>query len=1219
VTVVVRSLLILFALVASPVMADSPYQPLMINSRESFTPNRFHLNDSVWRWLGEKRAINVAVWRPSIPPLDMFTTEGHYEGITADYVLLISQMLGLRANVHEYPNRGAAIAALNNGSADLVVDPSGKMFPLDSALVMSDRVVSDNPVLVRPRGVGNGPFRYKTGMQLAVSQWYLDYAWLEQRFPHARIVRFESDDAALSSVAFGNSDFYIGSLVTTTYLIDRNYSSYLEVQESYPERDTGSRFVLRKDQERLLNSVNRALAAIPDSQHQIILQQWGERADLWRVSKKIAFNGREQKWLATHPSVPVSVNEFYAPFTMVDASGNFYGVTGDVLRLIQLRTGLRFHPVPAGAVDDMVGQITDGDAAFIGAISESDERGTRLLFSRPYFSSPFVLVVSAKRPKEQPLTAGERIAVVKGNSLQRELQIQYPGSEIVEAPNANLAMQWVSEGKVSAAVNNLFGSTYMIDHYFKDSLRISGRVGKDMAAIRFAVGRDQPELLSILNKSLESISPNNMSGILTKWQTRPDVQLNTWQLYRTQFWLMACGGGVLVFSSLLWIFFLRREVAARRLAQKRLQRQLKFNETLLNSVPIPLYVIDRQGELVMSNPAWRDFFLSEPNDKCLCSPRHSESPLHEIWKQVACLLTNNIHDNRSDTRTFTVFDGERARTIVHYAVPFFHQDTQIEGLICAWMDITEHEALAKALFESRENAEQANRAKSTFLATMSHEIRTPVSAIIGLLELAVQTSGKTNDREDPIRVAWESAQSLMGVIGDILDMARIESGRLELSPEWLRTTELLSPVVRVFEGLARQKNLRLRSALSTGLPYEIFVDPLRIRQVISNLVSNAVKFTEQGDIDIDLDITSLPDGRGRLTISVQDTGRGIDDAAQQDIFDPWIQAKNGSVTGGSGLGLAICAQLVNMMGGDIDMISHPGQGTKVSFSISVEQHNDRPVVTPPAEPQPEDHHSALRILIVDDHSANRLLLRRQLKHLGHQVAEAQDGEQGWALWRQEEFELVITDCSMPGMDGLALTRLIREYQTHPTIIMGLTANAWPEERLRCQEAGMDDCLFKPLQLPQLRSVLSEAAKRLHPSPVKVEWEERIALESLVNYDGLLALTHHDEQLMYELLAATLSSNLTDLQAARECLDQEQWQELAKCIHRLSGAAQIVGAQHAAECCIHLERMCKQAQPKVMEIRLGWQATLLSVEMLNRALTQWLEKARLNTQVHSINS
>lgn len=152
---------------------------------------------------------------------------------------------------------------------------------------------------------------------------------------------------------------------------------------------------------------------------------------------------------------------------------------------------------------------------------------------------------------------------------------------------------------------------------------------------------------------------------------------------------------------------------------------------------------------------------------------------------------------------------------------------------------------------------------------------------------------------------------------------------------------------------------------------------------------------------------------------------------------------------------------------------------------------------------------------------------------------------------------------------------------------------------------MDDCLFKPLQLQQLQAMLADAAQRLHPQQAEAETERGVALEALVNYEGLRALAQQDDQLMRELLSATLGSNLTDLQAARECLEQEEWQELAKCIHRISGAAQIVGAQQAAQCCINLERLCQQTPPEPMAIRLGWQATLLCVEELNQAIDGWL--------------
>jgi two-component system sensor histidine kinase EvgS len=1159
------------------------------------------LSDEDWRWLGEKRSISVAVWRPSIPPLMMFDADNGYQGIVADYIKLLSQSLGVRVRVLEYSDRSSAVMALKHHTVDMVWDPSST--PSESSLAVSLRVLGDYPVVVQARHSGAVPPASPTGVRLAVARWYMDNTWLEAQFPNARIMRYDSDDAALASVAFGENDLYLGSLIAANYLIEHTYSQYLEVGDELPEVDTGGRLILRADQPVLLNVVNRALAAISDLQHQTILQPWGARADLWRVRQKITLNNRETKWLAANPSVKVSVNPLYAPFTMIDAEGSFYGVTADVLRLIRLRTGLSFQAVSADSVQAMQQQVQRHETGFIGAISESDDRSQNLLFSQPYFRSPFVLVVNAERETPLLLKAGERVALVEGNRLHEELKSQFPGIEIVRAPNASLAMQWVNEGKADAMVHNLFGAGYMLNHYFKGRLKVAGRVGKEMAGIHFAVGRDQTELLGILNKSLEGLPPTAIAGITGKWQSRPDVQLNTWASYRTQFWLVAGGAAIIVLTSLLWCCCLRREVLARRLAQARLQSQLQFNETLINSVAIPVYVIDRRGGILLRNRAWCDFFIAVPDNNAK-SLSHPCSPLYGVWKEVMLLLAGES-DQKSTTRIFTLDNGETARTIIHHTVIYADAKGQSEGAICTWMDITEHEALTRALSEARERAEQANRAKSTFLATMSHEIRTPVSAIIGLLELAVKTSGKENDRDDPVRVAWESARSLMGLIGDILDMARIESGRLDLAPEWVRTGELLQPVVRVFEGMARQKGLRLRCSLPAVLPHQVFIDPQRVRQVISNLVGNAVKFTDVGGVDISLDfapVLVLHDDRVQLTISVQDSGRGIADEDQRDIFDPWVQAKNTDAQSGSGLGLGICAQLVRMMGGEISLYSRLGQGTKVTFVIHVEQRLESPqplqaIESPVVEPQ-----VALHILAVDDHPTNRLLLKRQLVHLGHRVTTAHDGEEGWALWQREEYQLVITDCSMPGMDGKELTRLIREYQSQPTVVIGLTANACPEARERCREAGMDDCLFKPLQLPQLQTLLAAAARDLQSPPTE---EETMTLETLINYEGLFTLAHRDMGMVRELLDTTLGSNRQDLWRALEFLGKEDWPELAKCIHRITGSAQIIGATRAANHCAMLETLCRAPQADRVEIDLCWQEAMLSVAQLNQAIDNWL--------------
>lgn len=1085
----ILSLLCLLSLGATAA-APAPPEPLNLLSQEIYNPKVFTLDDRDWRWLGTKRELIVAVWQPEIPPLAIFSGEGRFEGMIADYIFLVSQYLGIKLQVQRFPSREAAMEALLQQQVDMVADPSGKDFPLHSDLTSSNNFISDHPVLVQRKKGSGVPFQYRQGMRLAIARWYVDDSWIEANFPGVRIMHFNTDDQALASVAFDENDFYIGNLVTTSYLLERNYSHYLTFQQVYPQRDTGSHFVMRKEDEVLIRTVNRVLDSIPRTQQQVILQQWSERANLWRVNKPVEFSETEKKWLAKHPSVAVSVNAFYAPFTMMDASGNFYGFTADILRMIHLRTGIHFRPVAADSVKEMEQQMAAKKALFIGAISQSDDRNENLLFSRPYFNSPFVLIERKESSLPTPLPPGTRVAVVSKNSLISELMRLNPGIQLIETANASIALQLVDNGDADAAVHTLFGASYMIDRYFRDRLKIGGQVGSQAAAIAFAIARDQPELQSILNKSLANISPADINSVIDKWQTRPDVRLDTWELYKTQFWLVFSVAGMIILTTVLWIYYLRREVRARRVAQQDLQSQLEHNNTL-----------------------------------------------------------------------------------------------------------------TQALSEARERAEQANRAKSTFLATMSHEIRTPVSAIIGLLELSVKTSETRPDEEDPVRVAWESARTLMGLIGDILDMARIESGRLELAPEWVRSTDLLPPVVRVFEGLARQKSLRLRCTLPPQLPYQLFIDPLRFRQVLSNLVSNAIKFTDQGSINVDMVLESDEiAGSALLRISVTDTGKGISHEEQQDIFDPWVQARNGCTQIGSGLGLAICAQLVHMMSGEISMTSHPGQGTQVSFTIPVALSHKRPEHGQSTTGEKRVQHQALRILAVDDHPANRMLLRRQLAHLGHRVKEAKDGEEAWVCWQQEAFDVVITDCSMPGMDGLELTRLIREHQKADVTILGLTANAWPEERVRCLAAGMNDCMFKPLQLPQLQSILDTVMKNMPQDSADAQ-----TLQELVNYGKLLSLSNHDDDILRELMSITLQTNQQDLMQAADLFQLQDWPELAKSIHSISGAAQICGAERAEIACRSMESACREVPADEAKISRLWLSVKDAVTELNSAMERWLRE------------
>lgn len=1177
--------------------AEDP-QLVRLFSRETVTPLKFTLSDSDWRWLGEKRRVIIATYAPENPPFSLIPEAGTFEGVSADYTLLVLRYLGLRFRVFHYPSRDAALEGLKAGKADILLDDDGGILEPQQGLTSSIPYMPDHPALISRETAMSKPMLLTPEPHIALVRGYLSDAWVANHYPNAKITRYASPQSALSSVAFGENDYFIGNLTTASFLIERNYATTLSIADIFPQEETGPRFTLRAQDTMLLSSINTVLQAITPAQHKVIFRHWSQGPNLWLFQSHLPLTEREQSWLAQHNELRVVINPLYAPFTLFNTQHQFHGIAADILRLIHLRTGLNFKAVEADSVTGMFDMVKGHRGDFIAAMSYSPSRDEQLLFTRPYVLPPFVLVVRDRLTAPKALTEDMKVAVTPDNALRGWLKQQYPSITLIDAENASVAMQMVNEGKADGAVNNLIGARYLIDRYFRGELKVATRLGEVPARVGFAVGRDQPELYSILNKALADIPPRDISMIANKWQGTPDVKLDTWTVYRTQFYWLAGIFAVLVITSLVWNYYLHREIRLRKEAQAKLQEQASFRETLFNGTPVPEYVVDAQGNLINYNPAWALFF-TQGGEKLsqlpLSSPQH---PLAAIFHDIKPLFAN-AESQVSSPQHYQVYNGAEQRTIVHQAVPYTDNAGAVAGLIGSWQDITEHEQLLGALSIARERAEQANRTKSTFLATMSHEIRTPISAIIGLLELVVTTPGaqRGEAEKDSIRVAYESALSLMGLIGDILDLAKIESGKLELTPEWIPVETLALPVVQVFDGLARQKGLALECRVEALHPDEIYLDPMRLRQVLSNLVSNAIKFTEQGTVSIQIQCLQSSETQALLTLTVTDTGVGIADEEQADIFMPYVQSESGKQQRGTGLGLAICSQLTAMMQGTIELHSHMGRGTRIRVAIPVEHRQHHPSVQY-IQQEYLSLNWPLRILAVDDHPVNRLLLNRQLTRLGHYVIEAENGEQALQLWQERDVELVITDCSMPIMDGLELTRQLRRMQRKPLTILGLTANAQPEERIRCMAAGMDDCLFKPLRLSQLDMLLRRIPRQQAP----VEEKKGASLAELVNLPALQELAQQDKNLLVILLRTTWEENTRDMQQSRQLLSQEAWPALVTCLHRLAGAAQIIGAVEAEACCRELEKYCETASaPDKEQVERELIQALHALEKLNRAI------------------
>ena len=619
--------------------------------------------------------------------------------------------------------------------------------------------------------------------------------------------------------------------------------------------------------------------------------------------------------------------------------------------------------------------------------------------------------------------------------------------------------------------------------------------------------------------------------------------------------------------------------------EKRVQQRTSELQSILDNVQVGV-VFAVEGKAVRANPkaaeimrcASPEAMNAIPMQTLLCSSDQGAS-------LVDTAKTHLAKEGMFNTECCMLRQG-REKFWSHLVVKSLDATTQPDSEIWVIDDISEAKAKEHALNEMKLAAERANCAKDSFLATMSHEIRTPLTGMMGMMELLSLTE-MDNEQSETLEAAWDSGRGLLRIVNDILDWSKIEEGKMELAPSPTSIQQMLQDVVNTYSRVASAKGLLVWQHADVRLNEAYTVDSMRLSQVLNNFVSNAIKFTNLGEIEVRAKLMVHQDGSDLIRFSVKDMGIGIPPEVQEKLFQRYQQesADTARMYGGTGLGLAICRRLAEMLGGQIELTSEQGKGSTFSIILSL------PVSTVPANAVGRDHLEVRQrdvkpllsnsansplVLAVDDNPTNRDLLARQIRHLGLRAETAINGQAALSMWQDGHYAMVITDCHMPEMDGYELAREIRrievsESRRKRTPVIAWTANALAEEDEHCYSAGMDDLLVKPANLMQLKKTLRKwlplaeteekplAADEKEPPPIDFELLSQVVPNK----------TEH-EQVLKEFWTYVKPDSAQLLKS----LEKGDRDNIQKTAHRMLGSCRMVGAKSLAMVCEDIERAAK---------------------------------------------
>lgn len=509
--------------------------------------------------------------------------------------------------------------------------------------------------------------------------------------------------------------------------------------------------------------------------------------------------------------------------------------------------------------------------------------------------------------------------------------------------------------------------------------------------------------------------------------------------------------------------------------------------------------------------------------------------------------------------------------------PNFDDQGNLVGTIGIHLDITDQKQLEIDLENEKIKAEEASKAKEAFLANMSHEIRTPLNAIIGFLR-ELKKQELTDLQKKYIENSSIASKHLLAIINNILDISKIEAGEMSLNDEDFILENSIKNVVTVLQPKAEQKNIDLIVSYDSTISKVLKGDPLRIEQILFNLVGNSLKFTHKGKINVNCSLISKNSTSEEIAISILDTGIGMNKKFMETIFKKFSQ-EDKKITrkfGGTGLGMAITKELVNLMSGRIEVQSKKNSGTKIYIYLKFQKGNKENIKTPLSNKELTNIDGA-RILLVEDNDLNRMVAQNSLQYFNCKVVEAENGLEAVEILKTKKFDIILMDIQMPEMDGIEAAKIIRNKLNITTPIIALTANAFKTEIEKCRKAGMDDYVTKPFDETIL---LETIAKLLHSKQNESATASNVSENNLLyNLSSINNLSRGNQEFVQKMITIFINQTIETIETIEKALSINDYQEVSRLIHKIKPSIEGIGVISILDQVKLLEKTAKEGKDK----------------------------------------